>query len=90
MAVFIKLKPKGGRGQFFRTCRSFLDHEQSGRRLDRLRRRRGWHSESLCCSQHVPCPAALQAPPSAASAAARRRHRAPLPATPAEAAPLQL
>ena len=29
VTVFIKLKPKGGRGQFFRTCLSSLDSEQS-------------------------------------------------------------
>ena len=37
VTVFIKLKPKGGRGQVLRTCRSSLDREQSRRSLDRRR-----------------------------------------------------
>ena len=50
VTVFIGPKPKGGRGQVLRTCRSSLEHERSRRRLDRRRRRMGWRRESLCCS----------------------------------------
>ena len=39
---FIGPKPKGGREQVRRTCRSSLEHERSRRSLDRRRRRTGW------------------------------------------------
>ena len=80
MTVFIKLKPKGGRGQVLRTCRSSLDHEQSRRRLDRRRRRTGWRSESLCCSPLVPRPSALQASQAEAEGPQLHLCRLPQPA----------
>ena len=78
--VFIKLKPKGGREQVLRTCRSSPDHEQSRRSLDRRRRRTGWRREFPCCSPLVPRPSALQASPAEAEGPQRRLCRRPQPA----------
>ena len=91
-------KPKEGRGQFFRTCRSSLDLRRTsspdaastvgggggaGAASPSASHRR-YLAQRRCRHRRR-----RQRVLSAASAAARRPHRAPPPATPVEGGPLQ-